>query len=168
MSSLWGYTDIVLEGESGKHIYALLERAKEESGKEENEYCSEVISVGDAEYCFGYGIKEEYRNASEDNEFSPLVLVGKHPVFNHFTLYKCPIDEDERTFTFEGNIKFEYDGVILKICESTYASQGLMLTFLYAVLGENCPELYYWANSEADWLGVTNDQNHKYFNPEQQ
>ena len=40
-----------------------------------------------------------------------------------------------------------------------------MLPFLFAVLGENNPELYYWVNSEADYVGQTNDLTHKYFNP---
>ena len=33
MSSLWGYTSIVLEGESAKNVYSLIQKAKEEALK---------------------------------------------------------------------------------------------------------------------------------------
>jgi hypothetical protein len=166
MSSLWGYTEIVLEGQSAKNINALLQRAKEECASEETGYCSEIIVAGEAEYRFGYAMKHEYKNLDENNEFSPLVLVGKYPIMDHFALYKCPVDEEERTFTFEGKIEYEYNGTILKICESTYAGKGTVFPFLIALLGEENPELYYWISSEADYIGETNDLNHKYFNPE--
>lgn len=166
MSSLWGFTDIVLEGEPAENIYGLLQRAKEECAREETGYCSEIIAAAGAEYRFGYGIKHEYKYLDEGNEFSPRVLVGTHPVTDHFALYQCPVDEEYRTFTFEGNIKYEYDGSILKITQSTYADDGSILHFLYAVLGEDCPCLYYWISSEADYIGKTNDVDHKYFNPE--
>ena len=167
MSSLWGWASIVLEGETAKRVFAILERAKEECAKEENGYCSEKIAAGDNEYCFAHGLRYEYKNSSEDNEFSPLVLVGKHPIMDYFALYLCPIDEEERTFTEYGHIKYKFAGSILTIDESTYASSGLMLKFLFALFGEDCPELYYWVNNEADYIGKTNDINHKYFTPEE-
>lgn len=166
MSSVWGYTKIVLEGESAKNVYALLQCAKDECAKEENGYISEMISVADVEYRFVHGLKFEYRKSPEDNEFSPPVIIGKHPVMDYFALYPCPIDDDDRTWIQYGNIKYEYDGAILRICESTYASKGTMLPFLIALLGEECSELYYWINCEADYIGETNDINHKHFNPE--
>ena len=107
MSCLWGFADVVLEGES----------AREETG-----YCSEIIVAGEVQYRFGYAMKHEYKYLDEDNEFSPRVLVGKYPIF-------------------EGNIKYEYDGTILKICESTYAGEGTILPFLIALLGEDTPDL---------------------------
>ena len=166
MSSLWGFTDIVLEGESAENIHALLQRAKEQCASKENGYCSEMITVADAGYRFAHGLRHEYRLLQEDNEFSPLELVATHPVLDYFALYLCPIDEDGRTLTYEGNIRYEYDGTVLKITESTYAGVGTMLPFLVAKLGEGCAELYYWISSEADYIGKTNDVNHKYFNPE--
>ena len=41
-----------------------------------------------------------------------------------------------------------------------------MLTFLYALLGEDCPGLYFRISSEADYIGDTNDEEGKYFNLE--
>ena len=164
MSSLWGYTTIILEGESAKSVYALISKAKEEASMEENDYASEIIAAGTSEYRFAYGLKLQY--AENDNEFAPMEVIGKNPALNHFSLYQCPIDDDDRTMFFEGNLNCKYDGTILELSESTYAGVGMMLPFLYALLGENCPELFYWINNEADYIGETNDVNHKYFNPE--
>ena len=46
MSSMWGLTKIVVEGEKAKYVYDLLCRARQECGREECGYLSEVISVG--------------------------------------------------------------------------------------------------------------------------
>ena len=164
MSSLWGYTSIVLEGESAKNVYSLIQKAKEEALREENNYCSEIIAAGEVEYCFGHGLIYEYEE--NDNEFAPRAVIGKSPAFNHFALYRYPINDDDRTLDFEGKLKYKYDGTVLEIDESTYAGTGEMLPFLYAFLGENCPELFYWISNEADYIGETNDVNHKYFDPE--
>ena len=166
MSSLWGYTTIVLEGESAKSISDLLQRAKEECAIAENKYCSNIFAVGETEYCFVHGLKYEYKASEDKNEFALPEIIGSHPVMDYFALYLCPFEDDDRTFFDYGNIKYEYDGSILKICESTYAGDGNMLPFLVEILGEECNELYYWISSEADYIGETNDTDHKYFNPE--
>lgn len=166
MSSMWGFTDIVLEGESANKVYEILQRAKEESADAANGYCSDIITAGGEQYRFGHGLKFEYGNSSDDNEFAPLEIIATHPVMDYFALYFCPIDDDERTFTNIGNIRYEFDGTVLKISESTYAGAGAMLSFLTAMLGDDCPELYYWISNEADYIGETNDVDHKYFNPE--
>ena len=38
-----------------------------------------------------------------------------------------------------------------------------MLPFLYALLGEDCPGLYFRISSEADYIGETNDTEGKNF-----
>ena len=52
MSSLWGYTDIVVEGENAKVIYDLLCKAKAECALEQMDYHSDVIKTEKGEYCF--------------------------------------------------------------------------------------------------------------------
>ena len=166
MSSLCGYTEIVLEGEAAKTVNALLQSAIDEASKEENDYCSEIIAVGGKEYRFAYGLKYIYNDSPVDNEFAPREVIGVEPILDHFALYICPFDDDDRTFTFEGKTRFDFDGEVLRISESTYADAGVMLPFLNALLGEGCDELFYWINNEADYIGETNDVNHKYFDPE--
>ena len=166
MSSLSGYTEIVLEGESAKTVNALLQSAIAEASKEENDYCSEIIAVGGKEYRFAYGLKYIYKDSPDDNEFAPREVIGVEPILDHFALYICPFDDNDRTFTFEGKTSFDYDGELLRITESTYADVGAMLPFLNAILGEGCDELFYWISNEADYIGETNDVNHKYFDPE--
>lgn len=46
MSSMWGLTKIVVEGERAKDVYDLLCRAKEECGREECGYRSEIVCAG--------------------------------------------------------------------------------------------------------------------------
>ena len=47
---MWGFTKIVVEGEKAKDVYDLLCRAKQECGREECGYRSEVICVGNRQY----------------------------------------------------------------------------------------------------------------------
>lgn len=66
MSSSWGLTEIVLEGEAANDVYALLSRAKEESASEERDHCSEVIHTVKGDFCFALGLENIYEDTGED------------------------------------------------------------------------------------------------------
>ena len=66
MSSSWGLTEIVLEGEAANDIYALLSRAKEECTSEERDYCSEVIHTVKGDFCFVFGLENIYEDNGDD------------------------------------------------------------------------------------------------------
>lgn len=67
MSSMWGFTKIVVEGEKAKDVYELLCRAKQECGREECGYCSEIIRAGKGQYRFAFGIDQVVKYEIEDN-----------------------------------------------------------------------------------------------------
>ena len=161
MSSLWGLTEIVLEGQAANEIYALLSRAKEECASEERDHCSEVIHTVKGDFCFAFGLENIYEDTGDDY-WGPAV---KETVLREdvFMLFAYPFDSLSRHILYDGSIEHQYDGTVLRINEGTYADEGTMLTFLYALLGEDCPGLYFRISSEADYIGETNDTEGKYF-----
>ena len=161
MSSLWGLTEIVLEGQAANEIYALLSRAKEECASEERDHCSEVIHTVKGDFCFALGLENIYEDTGDDY-WGPAV---KETVLREdvFMLFAYPFDSLSRHILYDGSIEHQYDGTVLRINEGTYADEGTMLTFLYALLGEDCPGLYFRISSEADYIGETNDTEGKYF-----
>lgn len=163
MSSLWGLTKIVVEGEKAKEVYDLLCRAKEECGREECGYRSEIISAGDGQYRFVFGMDIIVKYESEDDIFGPSTVteVVRPDVF---MLLPDPDDEESRYVTQFGKIEFEYGDSVLRVSEDTYGDEGTMLPFLVEYLGEEYDGLYYHISSEADYIGKTNDQEGKYFN----
>ena len=164
MSSSCGLTEIVLEGEAANDVYALLSRAKEECASEERDHCSEVIHTVKGDFCFAFGLENIYEDTGDDY-WGPAV---KETVLREdvFMLFAYPFDSSSRHILDVGRIEHQYDGTVLRINEDTYADEGTMLTFLYALLGEDCPGLYFRISSEADYIGDTNDEEGKYFNLE--
>ena len=164
MSSLWGLTEMVLEGEAANDVYALLSRAKEECASEERDHCSEVIHTVKGDFCFALGMENIYEDTGDDY-WGPAVkeTVVREDVF---MLFAYPFDSSSRHILDAGRIEHQYDGTVLRINEDTYADEGTMLPFLYALLGEDCPGLYFRISSEADYIGDTNDEEGKYFNLE--
>ena len=165
MSSLWGYTKIVVEGEKAMDVYALLYRAKEECGREESGYSSEIISVGNGKFRFAFGLKEIVKYDTDDEFFGPRT-VTTIVCPDVFMLLPDPCDEECRYLTQFGNIKFEYADSVLKVREDTYGDEGMMLPFLVNYLGEEYEGLFYHVSDEADYIGETNDKDGKYFNME--
>jgi hypothetical protein len=163
MSSLWGLTKIVVEGEKAKEVYDLLCRAKEECGREECGYRSEIVCAGNGQYRFAFGLDRIVKYESEDEIFGPSTVteVVRPDVF---MLLPDPDDEDLRYVTQFGKIEFEYGDSVLRVSEDTYGDEGAMLPFLVEYLGEEYDGLYYHISSEADYIGETNDQEGKYFN----
>jgi hypothetical protein len=165
MSSLWGWTQIVLEGNAANYVYSLLCRAKEECVSEERDHCSEVIHTAKGDFCFAFGLKDIYEDSEDDywgRAVKETVLVD-----NVFMLFAYPFDRTSRYLLNAGNIEYEYDGNVLRINEDTYADEGMMLPLLYAMLGEECKGLYFRISSEADYIGQTNDSEGKYFRLEE-
>ena len=130
MSSLWGLTEIVLEGEAANDVYALLSRAKEECASEERDHCSEVIHTVKGDFCFALGLENIYEDTGDDY-WGPAV---KETVLREdvFMLFAYPFDSSSRHLLDVGRIEYQYDGTVLRINEDTYADEGTMLTFLYA------------------------------------
>ena len=157
-------TEIVLEGEAANYVYALLSRAKEECASEERDHCSEVIHTVKGDFCFALGLENIYEDTGDDY-WGPAVkeTVVREDVF---MLFAYPFDSSSRHILYVGRIEHQYDGTVLRINEDTYADEGTMLPFLYALLGEDCPGLYFRISSEADYTGDTNDEEGKYFNLE--
>ena len=161
MSSSWGLTEMVLEGGAANDVYALLSRAKEECASEERDHCSEVIHTVKGDFCFALGLENIYEDTGDDY-WGPAV---KETVLREdvFMLFAYPFDSSSRHILDVGRIEYQYDGTVLRINEDTYADEGTMLPFLYALLGEDCPGLYFRISSEADYIGETNDTEGKYF-----
>ena len=161
MSSSWGLTEMVLEGEAANDVYALLNHAKEECASEERDHCSEVIHTVKGDFCFAFGLENIYEDNGDDY-WGPAV---KETVLREdvFMLFAYPFDSSSRHILDVGRIEHQYDGTVLRINEDTYADEGTMLTFLYALLREDCPGLYFRISSEADYIGETNDTEGKYF-----
>ena len=65
MSSLWGLTEMVLEGGAANDVYALLSRAKEECASEERDHCSEVIHTVKGDFCFALGLENIYEDTGD-------------------------------------------------------------------------------------------------------
>lgn len=165
MSSLWGLTEMVLEGEAANEVYSLLCRAKEECASEERDHCSQVIHTVKGDFCFTFGLQDIYEDNGDDY-WGPAV---KETVLREdvFMLFAYPTDRSSRYLLDVGRIEYEYDGTILRIKENTYADEGMMLPLLYALLGEDCSGLYFRISSEADYIGQTNDSEGKYFRLEE-
>ena len=161
MSSSWGLTEIVLEGEAANDVYALLSRAKEECASEDRDHCSQVIHAVKGDFCFALGLEKIFEDVG-DSYWGPAV---KETVLREdvFMLFPYPFDSSSRYVLDVGRIEYEYDGAVLRINEDTYADEGTMLPLLYALLGEDCPGLYFRISSEADYIGETNDTEGKYF-----
>lgn len=161
MSSSWGWTEMVLEGGAANDVYALLSRAKEECASEDRDHCSQVIHTVKGDFCFALGLENIFEDTG-DSYWGPSV---KETVLREdvFMLFPYPFDRSSRYVLDIGRIEYEYDGTVLRINEDTYADEGAMLPFLYALLGEDCPGLYFRISSEADYIGETNDAEGKYF-----
>ena len=161
MSSSWGLTEMVLEGGSANDVYALLSRAKEECASEDRDHCSQVIHTVKGDFCFALGLENIYEDTGDDY-WGPAV---KETVLREdvFMLFPYPFDRSSRHILDVGRIEYQYYGTALRINEDTYADEGTMLPFLYALLGEDCPGLYFRISSEADYIGETNDTEGKYF-----
>ena len=161
MSSSWGLTEMVLEGGAANDVYALLSRAKEECASEDRDHCSEVIHTVKGDFCFALGLENIFEDTG-DSYWGPSV---KETVLREdvFMLFPYPFDRSSRYVLDIGRIEYEYDGTVLRINEDTYADEGAMLPFLYALLGEDCHGLYFRISSEADYIGETNDAEGKYF-----
>lgn len=161
MSSSWGLTQIVLEGEVANEIHGLLCRSKEECASEERNHCSEVIHTVKGDFCFAFGLKNIYEDKGDDYWGPTLkATVVKEDVF---MLFPYPFDRSSRHVLDVGRIEYEYDGTVLRINEDTYADDGAMLPLIYGMLGEDCQGLYFRISSEADYIGQTNDSEGKYF-----
>lgn len=161
MSSSWGWTEMVLEGGAANDVYALLSRAKEECASEDRDHCSQVIHTVKGDFCFALGLENIFEDTG-DSYWGPSV---KETVLREdvFMLFPYPFDRSSRYVLDIGRIEYEYDGTVLRINEDTYADEGAMLPLLYALLGEDCPGLYFRISSEADYIGETNDAEGKYF-----
>ena len=161
MSSLWGLTEMALEGEEANDIYALLSRAKEECASEDRDHCSQVIHTVKGDFCFALGLEKIFEDTGA-SYWGPAVkeTVPREDVF---MLFAYPFDSSSRHILDVGRIEYQYYGTALRINEDTYADEGTMLPFLYALLGEDCPGLYFRISSEADYIGETNDTEGKYF-----
>ena len=166
MSSAWGFTKIVVEGEKAKDVYELLCRAKQECSHEECGYRSEVISAGKGQYRFAFGMDQVVKYEIEDDPFGPSTITTTvRP--DVFMLLTDPNDEECRYLTKSGNIEFEFADSVLKVCEDTYGDDGTLLPFLTEYLGKEYDGLFYHISCEADYIGETNDQEGKYFNLEE-
>ena len=166
MSSMWGLTKIVVEGEKAKDVYDLLCRAKQECGREECGYLSEVFSVGNKQYRFAFGMDQVVKYEIEDDPFGPSTITTTvRP--DVFMLLPDPNDEECRYITQSGNIEFEFADSVLRVCEDTYGDDGTLLPFLTEYLGKEYDGLFYHISCEADYIGETNDQEGKYFNLEE-
>ena len=165
MSSSWGLTEMVLEGGAANDVYALLSRAKEECASEERDHCSEVIHTVKGDFCFALGLENIFEDTG-DSYWGPSV---KETVLREdvFMLFPYPFDRSSRYVLDIGRIEYEYNDSVLRIEEDTYADEGTMLPLLYALLGEDCPGLYFRISSEADYIGETNDAEGKYFRLEE-
>lgn len=162
MSSMWGLTKIVVEGEKAKDVYELLCRAKQECGREECGYCSEIIRAGKGQYRFAFGMDQVVKYEIEDDPFGPSTITTTvRP--DVFMLLTDPNDEECRYITQFGNIEFEFADSVLKVSEDTYGDEGMLLPFLLEYLGEDYQGLFYHISSEADYIGETNDTEGKYF-----
>lgn len=161
MSSSWGLTEMVLEGGAANDVYALLSRAKEECASEERDHCSEVIHTVKGDFCFALGLENIFEDTG-DSYWGPAV---KETVLREdvFMLFPYPFDRSSRYVLDIGRIEYEYNDSVLRIKEDTYADEGTMLPLIYALLGEDCPGLYFRISSEADYIGETNDAEGKYF-----
>lgn len=161
MSSSWGWTEMVLEGGAANDVYALLSRAKEECASEDRDHCSQVIHTVKGDFCFALGLENIFEDTG-DSYWGPSV---KETVLREdvFMLFPYPFDRSSRYVLDIGRIEYEYNDSVLRINEDTYADEGAMLPFLYALLGEDCPGLYFRISSEADYIGETNDAEGKYF-----
>lgn len=161
MSSSWGWTEMVLEGGAANDVYALLSRAKEECASEERDHCSQVIHTVKGDFCFALGLENIFEDTG-DSYWGPAV---KETVLREdvFMLFPYPFDRSSRYVLDIGRIEYEYNDSVLRINEDTYADEGAMLPLLYALLGEDCPGLYFRISSEADYIGETNDAEGKYF-----
>ena len=168
MSSMWGLTKIVVEGEKAKDIYDLLCRAKQECSREECGYRSEVICVGNRQYCFAFGMDQVVKYEIEDDLYprGPMTITTT-VLPDVFMLLTDPNDEECRYITQFGNIEFEFADSVLKVSEDTYGDEGMLLPFLVEYLGEDYQDLFYHISSEADYIGETNDKEGKYFNLEE-
>jgi len=161
MSSSWGLTEMVLEGGAANDVYALLSRAKEECASEERDHCSEVIHTVKGDFCFALGLENIFEDTG-DSYWGPAV---KETVLREdvFMLFPYPFDRSSRYVLDIGRIEYEYNDSVLRIKEDTYADEGTMLPLIYALLGEDCPGLYFRISSDADYIGETNDAEGKYF-----
>ena len=161
MSSSWGLTEMVLEGGAANDVYALLSRAKEECASEDRDHCSQVIHTVKGDFCFALGLENIFEDTG-DSYWGPSV---KETVLREdvFMLFSYPFDRSSRYVLDIGRIEYEYNDSVLRIKEDTYADEGTMLPLLYALLGEDCPGLYFRISSEADYIGETNDAEGKYF-----
>ena len=161
MSSSWGLTEMVLEGGAANDVYALLSRAKEECASEDRDHCSQVIHTVKGDFCFALGLENIFEDTG-DSYWGPSV---KETVLREdvFMLFSYPFDRSSRYVLDIGRIEYEYNDSVLRIKEDTYADEGAMLPLLYALLGEDCPGLYFRISSEADYIGETNDAEGKYF-----
>ena len=167
MSSIWGLTKIVIEGEKAKDVYDILSRAKQECGREESGYRSEIICARTEQYRFAFGMDQVVKYEIEDDLYprGPMtVTTTVRP--DVFKLLTGPNDDECRYVTEFGNIEFEFADSVLKLSEDTYGDEGTLLTFLTEYLGKEYEGLFYHISSEADYIGETNDKEGKYFNLE--
>jgi hypothetical protein len=165
---MWGLTKIVVEGDKAKEVYDLLCRAKEECGREECGYRSEIVFAGREQYRFAFGMDWSVKYEIEDDDYprGPMtVTTTVRP--DVFMLLQDPSDEESRYVTQFGKIEFDYVDSVLKVSEDTYGDEGTMLPFLVKYLGEDYEGLFYHISSEADYIGETNDSEGKYFNLEE-
>ena len=165
---MWGLTKFVVEGEKAKNVYDLLCRAKQECGREECGYRSEVICVGNKQYRFAFGMDQVVKYEIEDDLYprGPMtVTTTVRP--DVFMLLTDPNDEECRCLTQFGNIEFEFADSVLKVSEDTYGDDGTLLPFLTEYLGKEYDGLFYHISCEADYIGETNDKEGKYFNLEE-
>lgn len=168
MSSMWGLTKIVVEGEKAKEVYDLLCRAKAECGREECGYRSEIICAGNGLYRFAFGMDRIIKYEIEDEKYPRGTMTEITTVRpDVFMLLPDPDDEECRYVTEFGKIEFEYADSVLKVREETYGDEGTMLPFLLEYLGDEYAGLFYHVSSEADYIGETNDKEGKYFNLEE-
>ena len=119
---MWGLTKIVVEGDRAKDVYGLLCRAKEECGREECGYRSEIISAGDGQYRFAFGMYIIVKYESEDDIFGPSTVteVVRPDVF---MLLPDPDDEESRYVTQFGKIEFDFVDSVLKVSEADYIGE---------------------------------------------
>ena len=144
MSSMWGLTKIVVEGEKAKDVYDLLCRAKDECGRQECDYRSEIIYAGDKQYRFAFGMDQVVKYEIEDDLFprGPMTITTTiRP--DVFMLLTDPDDGECRYLTQFGNIEFEFVDSVLKVSEDTYGDEGTLLPFLTEYLGKEYEGLSY-------------------------
>jgi len=112
MSSSWGLTEIVLEGEAANDVYALLCRAKEECASEERDHCSNVIHTVKGDFCFAFGLENIYEDTGDDY-WGPAV---KETVLREdvFMLFAYSFDSSSRHILDVGRIEYQYDGNVSK------------------------------------------------------